>query len=183
MGFSNREADIYIATLKIGEGTAGQIAKLIGYPRSDTIEVLNYLKEIKIISTRTIRNTTYFAIENDNQTFVNFYDLINTLDDKNLDRIKQVFREPSHKPPGVSTDTWRVMEALRSVADFTLIVDDIVFLLFMFNKTRTVINVQSENYADAIDKSNEIDNERSVKNFTGQYKNYLDLMTRIDIKN
>ena len=59
-GLSEKEANIYLISLKTGEATANRIAELANYPRSTTYDILERLKNLGLISTVIIDNKTNF---------------------------------------------------------------------------------------------------------------------------
>lgn len=61
LGFSRKEAQVYITCLEIGSGTAFQIAKKLSIPKSTAHDILNNLVSRGYVSTYNKKNKKYFA--------------------------------------------------------------------------------------------------------------------------
>ncbi|MCA9495444.1 MAG: hypothetical protein KC589_00745 [Nanoarchaeota archaeon] len=61
-GFSEKEANIYLVCLKIGQGTANRIAELSNNPRSTTYDILEKFKSLGLISLCIIDNKTQYIV-------------------------------------------------------------------------------------------------------------------------
>jgi len=59
-GLSDKEAELFLICLKLGEATANRIAQLADLPRSTTYDVLEKLRNLGLISTAKIKNKTHF---------------------------------------------------------------------------------------------------------------------------
>lgn len=63
LGFSEKEAKVYLATLELGEETVQNIAKKAGVNRATTYVVLEKLMQIGVVSTYDKGKKTYFVAE------------------------------------------------------------------------------------------------------------------------
>ena len=60
-GLSEKEAQIYLTTLKLGSATANRVTQLVNMPRSTVYEILDKLKSMGLISTLIRENKTNFV--------------------------------------------------------------------------------------------------------------------------
>jgi len=96
-GLSNKEADIFLAALKLGEATANRIAEVAGLARSTTYDILDKLKSSGLISTYVSESKTHFIANNPEI-------LITALDEKKqaireiLPSLKNVYKKIEDKP-------------------------------------------------------------------------------------
>lgn len=63
-GLSDKEAEAYLACLKIGKATANRIAELLDLPRSTTYDILERLKMLGLITSIVIDNKTNYVASN-----------------------------------------------------------------------------------------------------------------------
>jgi sugar-specific transcriptional regulator TrmB len=63
-GLSDKEADAYLACLKIGKATANRIAELLDLPRSTTYDILERLKLLGLVTSIIIDNKTNYIASN-----------------------------------------------------------------------------------------------------------------------
>ena len=63
LGYSPNEADVYLAILKLGEGTVADIAKRSGIPRTSCYYILESLKRQGLVSSYTKKKRPYWVIE------------------------------------------------------------------------------------------------------------------------
>ncbi|MBM3232391.1 hypothetical protein FJZ21_03385 [Candidatus Pacearchaeota archaeon] len=59
-GLSNKEAEVYLALLKLGSATANRVTELVNMPRSTVYETLDKLRLIGLLSTVIIGSKTNF---------------------------------------------------------------------------------------------------------------------------
>ena len=96
-GLSNKEADIFLVALKLGEATANRIAEVAGLARSTTYDILDKLKSSGLISTYVSESKTHFIANNPEI-------LITALDEKKkaikeiLPSLKDVYKKIEDKP-------------------------------------------------------------------------------------
>ena len=81
-GLSDKEADIYLICLRVGQATANRIAELANLARSTTYDLLERLNQRGLISTCVVKNKTNFIASDPTV-------LINLLDDKK-EKIKKI---------------------------------------------------------------------------------------------
>src|SRR3989344_8428157 len=96
-GLSNKEADIFLVALKLGEATANRIAEVAGLARSPTYDILDKLKSSGLISKYVSESKTHFIANNPEI-------LITALDEKKqaireiLPSLKNVYKKIEDKP-------------------------------------------------------------------------------------
>lgn len=96
-GLSDKEANIYIISLKTGQATANRIAELSHLPRSTTYDILDRLKNMGLLTTCIIDNRINF-IANDPQVLLTSLDEKNQLIQQILPSLKEIYKQIEDRP-------------------------------------------------------------------------------------
>lgn len=96
-GLSEKEASLYLSCLELGSASVYKIAKKAGLPRSTCYEILEDLKEKKLVSTYKQKKVIYYNAENPKEIIEQTKDKIKTLEDA-LPEFNAIYASAKNKP-------------------------------------------------------------------------------------
>jgi sugar-specific transcriptional regulator TrmB len=132
VGFSSKEADLYLALLHIGSQPASVVASKVGYNRITTYQVLMDLVKRGVVSVSTRANVKYFVAEPPERILsflecnkADFEEQINLI--KNQLPVFQQLVNPNAPQPSVRTFVGN--RGIRSIYEDTLVSTDELFII------------------------------------------------------
>lgn len=96
-GLSDKEANVYLVCLKIGQATANRIAELANLARSTTYDILDRLKSLGLITTCIIDNKTHFIANNPEVLLTSLSEKKQAIESV-LPSLKDIFKKVEDKP-------------------------------------------------------------------------------------
>ena len=96
-GLSDKEAEIYLITIKTGEATANRIAELADLARSTTYDILERLKNLGLISSYIEGNKTHFVAKSPDALLISLDEKKQKIN-KILPDLKEIRKKIGEKP-------------------------------------------------------------------------------------
>jgi sugar-specific transcriptional regulator TrmB len=112
-GLSEKEANIYLISLKTGEATANRIAELANYPRSTTYDILERLKHLGLISTIIVDNKTHFIASSPKTLLVLLNEKKESISNL-VPKLNKIYNQVGEKP---QTEVFQGKKALIKIFD------------------------------------------------------------------
>ncbi|MBU0471299.1 MAG: hypothetical protein KKF89_01740 [Nanoarchaeota archaeon] len=96
-GLSDKEANVYLTCIKIGQATANRIAELSNLARSTTYDVLDKLKTLGLISTYVKDNKIQFVANSPDILITSLTERKNAIE-KIIPNLKEMYQKLEDKP-------------------------------------------------------------------------------------
>lgn len=96
-GLSDKEANVYLTCLKVGQATANRIAELSRLARSTTYDILERLKSLGLITVLIVDNKTQF-IANNPDVLLTFLSEKKRSIESVLPTLKEIYKKVEAKP-------------------------------------------------------------------------------------
>ncbi|MFH1749863.1 MAG: helix-turn-helix domain-containing protein [bacterium] len=111
LGLNEKQAKIYLASLRLGPNTAGEIAKIAKLKRTTTYFVLEQLKEKGIVSIKKTKKITLYSVISP-KTILEKIKRQETSLEQALPELEKLYKEQLHKP---KIETFEGLEGVRQV--------------------------------------------------------------------
>lgn len=96
-GLSEKEAEVFLSCIKIGEATANRISELVNLPRSTTYDILEKLKHRGLVTTCMIKNKTHFIASDPKALLINLEEKKQKIN-KILPKLNEIKNKVKTKP-------------------------------------------------------------------------------------
>jgi PAS domain S-box-containing protein len=125
LGYSPREAKVYMASLRIGEAHISDIAKKVRMPRTSVQAIMNRLHSDGLVNFYVMRRYKYWVAENPKYILFNLQKKEGVLSEAipALSEIRKMARRKSYKDNSEEMFS-RVSDCISSVVQPTLVSDD-----------------------------------------------------------
>lgn len=96
-GLTDKESEVFLNCLKVGDATANRISELVNLPRSTTYDILEKLKHYGLITTCMIKNKTHFIASDPKALLINLEEKKQKIK-KILPRLNEIKNKVKAKP-------------------------------------------------------------------------------------